>query len=284
MVTVAERRYAEKTHEYTGRPCSSPMIVGIAVETTVDSSEASAVTRMRAKVTARTCPGAKRAPSAMAAGTRSARALRTSAGRKRARGPSRHNRAPRRDGGKRVTPRRPPAALGLRAHSGWAALVALGGSAASPEILDRRRIEMADDPEAKQPYHAAEELPLAEARTLLDRFARVARERAAAGLGAALADLQTDGYDVVGAIVLTASGKPLPALESILASHALIHTADGEHFRDALAFGAQQHRLPVARIREKDLAAQAAQALGQSSPTLQATLPAGGRPLGPPWA
>ena len=77
MVTVAARRYAEKTHEYTGRPCSSPMIVGIAVETTVDSSEASAVTRTSAKVTARTCPGAKRAPSAMAAGTCSARVLRT---------------------------------------------------------------------------------------------------------------------------------------------------------------------------------------------------------------
>src|SRR6266851_2489108 len=53
MVTVAERRYAENTHEYTGRPRSSPMMVGIAVETTVDSSEASAVTRTRAKVTAR---------------------------------------------------------------------------------------------------------------------------------------------------------------------------------------------------------------------------------------
>ncbi len=165
-----------------------------------------------------------------------------------------------------MTPRRPPAALGLRAHSGWAALVALGGSAASPEILDRRRIEMADDPEAKQPYHAAEELPLAEARTLLDRFARVARERAAAGLGAALADLQTDGYDVVGAIVLTASGKPLPTLESILASHALIHTADGEHFRG-----------------EKALVAQAAKALGRAAPALQATVTAWGNPLGPPW-
>jgi hypothetical protein len=38
-------------------------MVGIAVETTVDSKEASAVTRMRAKVTARTRAGAKRAPS-----------------------------------------------------------------------------------------------------------------------------------------------------------------------------------------------------------------------------
>jgi hypothetical protein len=171
----------------------------------------------------------------------------------------------------------------LRAHSGWAALVAVGGSAASPQVLDRRRIEMADDPKAKQPYHAAEELPLAKARALLDRFARVARERAAGGLGAALADLRTDGYDVVAAIVLTASGKPLPALESILASHALIHTADGEHFRDALAFGAQQHQLPVTRIREKDLLARAAQAVGRPAPDLQAAVTAWGKPLGPPW-
>ena len=182
-----------------------------------------------------------------------------------------------------MTPRRPLAALGLRAHSGWAALVAVGGSAASPQVLDRRRIEMADDPEAKQPYHAAEELPLAKARALLDRFARVARERAAAGLGAALADLRAGGYDVVGAIVLTASGKALPGLESILASHALIHTADGEHFRDALAFAGKQHRVPVVRIREKDLVAQAAKALGQSAPALQATVTAWGKPLGPPW-
>ena len=182
-----------------------------------------------------------------------------------------------------MTPRRPPAALGLRAHSGWAALVAVGGGPASPEVLDRRRIEMADDREAKQPYHAAEELPLAKARALLDRLARVAQERAAAGLGAVLADLRTDGYDVVGAIVLTASGKALPPLESILASHALIHTADGEHFRDALAFAGRQHGVRVARIREKDLVEQAAKALGRSAPALQAAVAAWGKPLGPPW-
>ena len=182
-----------------------------------------------------------------------------------------------------MTPRRPPAALGLRAHSGWAALVAVGGGPTSPQVLDRRRIEMADDPAAKQPYHAAEELPLAKARALLARFLREAQERAAAGVGAALADLRADGYDVVGAIVLTAAGRPMPGLESVLASHALIHTADGEHFRDALAFAGRQHRLPVARIREKDLVAQAAKTLGRSAPVLQATVTAWGKPLGPPW-
>ena len=180
-------------------------------------------------------------------------------------------------------PRRPQAALGLRAHSGWAALVAVGGSGTSPQVVDRRRIEMADDPEAKQPYHAAEELPLAKAAALLERFSRKAQQRAAAGLGAALEDLRAKGYDVVGAIVLAASGKALPALESVLASHALIHAADGEHFRDALAFAGQQHRLPITRIPEKELLARAQKALGQPGPELQAAVTAWGKPLGPPW-
>ena len=182
-----------------------------------------------------------------------------------------------------MTPRRAPAALGLRAHSGWAALVAVGGAAASPHVLARRRVEMADDPEAKQPYHAAEELPLTKATALLERFAQESCRRAIKDLGAALDELRGDGYDVVGAIVLTAAGRPLPALEQVLASHALIHTADGEHFRDALATAARRHDLPVARIREKDLAAQAAKMLGRPAPALQAAVTGWGKPLGPPW-
>jgi hypothetical protein len=171
----------------------------------------------------------------------------------------------------------------LRAHSGWAALVAVGGAAGSPQVLDRRRIEMADGPEAKQPYHAAEELPLAKAAALLERFARKAQERASAGLGAALEDLRAKGYDVVGAIVLAASGRPLPPLESVLASHALIHTADGEHFRDALAWASDRHRVPVTRIREKELLARAEAALRRPAKDLQASVLAWGKALGPPW-
>jgi hypothetical protein len=65
-----------------------------------------------------------------------------------------------------------PAALGLRVHSGWAALIVVGGSTRAPEISARRRIEMADPrlPGSQQPYHAAEGLELAKAAALLKRF------------------------------------------------------------------------------------------------------------------
>jgi hypothetical protein len=174
-------------------------------------------------------------------------------------------------------------AIGLRVHSGWAALVALAGPITAPSVVERRRIEMADDPEARQPYHAAEELPLKRAAALLDRFSRQALERAANGLGEVLERLRSEGHDAVGAVLLTAAGRTLPALESVLASHALIHTADGEHFRDALAAAGARHDLPVVRIRERDLLARAQDGLGRPGQSLLATVSAWGKPLGPPW-
>ena len=47
-------------------------------------------------------------------------------------------------------------ALGFRAHSGGAALVAVAGTIDAPQILERRRIVIAD---CKQPYHAAAPRP-----------------------------------------------------------------------------------------------------------------------------
>src|SRR5260370_9420027 len=54
------------------------------------------------------------------------------------------------------------AALGFRAHSGWAALVAIAGPSRSPAILERRRIELVDprDPHAKHPYPTPAEIDL----------------------------------------------------------------------------------------------------------------------------
>ena len=49
-------------------------------------------------------------------------------------------------------------AFGLKAHSGWATLVILGNSAGQYVVADRHRIELADEPWAKQPYHAARRL------------------------------------------------------------------------------------------------------------------------------
>jgi hypothetical protein len=174
-------------------------------------------------------------------------------------------------------------ALGFRAHSGWAALVAVAGDARAARVALRARVDMVDDAAARQPYHAAEGLELPEAQRLLKRLAAAAERRARKALEGALHNLRDQGLEVRAAAVLQASGRLPEELARILASHALIHTADGVHFREALAAAAEGHGLAVARIAERDVAAEAAAATGRHAEDLQREVAAWGRGLGPPW-
>jgi hypothetical protein len=187
------------------------------------------------------------------------------------------------------------AALGARAHSGWAAVVAVSDavdeSDGAPAVIDRRRIELATGavPGFPQPYHAAEGLPLEggkkmpRAEKLVRDCVEAARRLAQEAFSAAIDDLAGRGYRVVACGILAGSGRALPAFEKILASHALLHTAEGEMFRDALRHGAAHNRLSFESIRERSPWEDAAGLLGKPSATLEATLAGMGRALGPPW-
>ncbi len=177
------------------------------------------------------------------------------------------------------------ATLGLRAHSGWAALVAVAGTRKSIAVIDRRRIGIAD-PEiagSKQPYHAAEKLDIEKAGELVRRCEHHARRLAREALREVIGDLRKKGHEVVGCGLLLASGRPLPGLAAILASHALIHTADGEHFRDALTDACEHFKLPVTPVREKELHARVSAELLIPIEELQRRVNELGKSIGPPW-
>ncbi len=96
-------------------------------------------------------------------------------------------------------------ALGFKAHSGWAALVALGRAAGDLVVVDRRRIELADPADgewARQPYHAAEGLPSARAKAVVERGVATARRMAAAELRSAVSRAKEAGHRVIGCAVL----------------------------------------------------------------------------------
>jgi len=175
------------------------------------------------------------------------------------------------------------AAIGLAPHSGWAALVAVACPREGLRVVDRRRIALAGPGTPRQPYHAAENLPLAKAAELLDRCARDAEDLARQALADATGALRSAGYEAVACGLLLASGRKLPELPAILASHALIHTADGEHYRDALTRAAEKRDLPVTGIRQKEIWDRAAAALGAPASALRKRIDAAGKPLGPPW-
>ena len=177
------------------------------------------------------------------------------------------------------------AALGFRAHSGWAMLVVLAGPVADPRVLKRQRVELAEPgiPGSKQPFHAAEGLDLPEAEKLVGLCTRTSRALALRAVRGAVADLRKGGHDVAGCGLLLAAGRPLPKLAAILASHALIHAAEGELFRDVLRHAGGKCGLSVTGVVERELRGRCAQALGLSEAALAGRLDGWRAVLGPPW-
>jgi hypothetical protein len=177
------------------------------------------------------------------------------------------------------------AALGIRVHSGWGALVVVSFENGALEILDRRRIAITGtkDAGASQPYHAARNLPLSEAETFLANAFESAHTVASSGLRDVMDVLRGQKYRIAGCAILMASGRTLPPLEKILAAHPLLHTAEGVFFREAFAKACEANKIPVTKIKERDLEVALTQKFGRTSSRLKRIVHAAGRTLGPPW-
>jgi hypothetical protein len=177
------------------------------------------------------------------------------------------------------------AAIGVRMHSGWGALVAVAHSAGTVEILERRRIAVAvpGTPGANQPYHFAEKLNRAEAERFLGDSFETAKRLALAAVQDVTDELRGRQYRVAGVAVLLASGRPLPPLANILVSHALIHAAEGEFFRRAFCEACESLEHPVTGFREQDLDGCAHTAFGKTAARVGQQISTLGKSLGPPW-
>jgi hypothetical protein len=178
-----------------------------------------------------------------------------------------------------------PAALGVAMHSGWGVLVAVSREAHSIELLDRKRIVVADPDVAGaiQPYHFAAQLePPLQEKHLAHRAASSSR-LAAQAIAEVVKELEGRHYRVAGVAILLASGRALPPLAKILAAHPLIHTAEGEFFRDAVYSACEGLQIPVTKIRVRELDARAKAAFTNKAGQVQSSIASLGRSAGPPW-
>lgn len=178
------------------------------------------------------------------------------------------------------------ATVGFRAHSGWASMVAVCMEKGAPRVLVRERVQLVEtfSYRFRQPYHTAEKLPLDEARKFVALVQAEAERLAHRAIHKLQCDLEKQGSQATRCSLLQASGKTLPSFEKILASHALIHTADGELFREALLCGAKSSGLATVKIRDRQLLEIGQQALRTEPSALARRLAELGRPLGSPWS
>jgi hypothetical protein len=164
-------------------------------------------------------------------------------------------------------------------------MVVLGESAAGVQVLARSRLELIDsnDPESKQPYHAVEMVCVEEAMGRLDGYMTVAKSMAYQSIHTKCEDLKVMGYRLKSVGILESAARKPSSLASILASHAAIHAADGDHFRNALAAAAEKDGLTVYRIRTRALEGEAAAGLRRPIQKLRDAVASLGRQVGSPW-
>lgn len=177
-------------------------------------------------------------------------------------------------------------ALGWKAHSGWAALVALGGDLREPQLVERARVALVPEDGvewAKQPYHAAEGLEPEDAREVVARGVASAHRLAAEAVRGARERYAAASHDVCGCAVLVGSGMPSWSVDEILAVHFRMHAAEGELFRAALVAGARACDLALTTLPDKSALDAAVTQLGVTRVRLDATLAALGKRAGAPW-
>lgn len=178
------------------------------------------------------------------------------------------------------------AALGFRVHSGWAAAVAVSLENGAPVVVARQRPQFVQTftYQFRQPYHTAEKMPVDAGRKFIEQMDEEAKRLAYQAIRGLQNDLQKQGSKLTRCGLLLASGRPLPSVEKILASHALIHTADGELFRGAILHACAHCGLKTESIKEKELLERATVALRVQPPVLLRRITEMGKPFGSPWS
>lgn len=178
------------------------------------------------------------------------------------------------------------AAIGFRVHSGWTALVAIALEECFPRVLWRGRPHLVETFafEFRQPYHTAKKASIGEASGVISRARDEATRLAREAIGVVQAAVHAQNFELHCSGLILSSGRPLPALDRILASHALIHTADGELFRDALLQASKDCGLRTFTVKESELVETASRELRLRQDEVLRRVTGLGSALGPPWA
>jgi len=170
------------------------------------------------------------------------------------------------------------AAAGFKLHTGWAVAVAVANGTGGLRILARRRIELlpADGRIPRFVYHKAAELALPEAGELVSQAMAGSRIAAQTAIQELLDELRAAKVAIPVAGVPTGSTKLPGSLEPILASHSLIHAAEGALFQQAVVAACEAAGVSVFCSRERDIWKKLGDHAREQIGAIRAS-------VGPPW-
>jgi hypothetical protein len=175
--------------------------------------------------------------------------------------------------------------IGIKAHSGWAVAITIGAADGQYCLVDRRRLELVKTTEtwAKQPFHAAEDLDLAEAEILIQRGIRFANTFSVHRIKSLTHRLSKEGHHIEACAVLAPAPMPAWSISEILTVHMRMHKAEGVLFPEALTNAAAKCGHTVVLLPERLIVERAKAVFGNKLDRVLNELFQLGKSAGPPW-
>lgn len=175
-----------------------------------------------------------------------------------------------------------PATIGFRVKTGRATAVLLAGSPKSPQVLERRSVQLWNPsvPESQQPYHAAMDLSEKEAAVVVRRATEAVQSLATSATRELAGVLLREGRRLCGVGLVVGSDIDPEKLHN---AHIRAHALEGRLFREALEAAAKDCGVPCMAVVERDAFTRGATTLGYSPGELKRIVKELGQSVGRPW-
>jgi hypothetical protein len=173
-------------------------------------------------------------------------------------------------------------AIGLRAKTGRAIAVVLGGSPDAPIVLLKTEIKLVDPKvrATQQPYHLVMELPWPQWQRAVSQTAKAIERVAAKALAKLIAELQTAGHKPAGVGVVGAPDRDLARIGN---PHIRAHAAEGVLFRHVLERGAAANGLKCKAFSDRNFDEGAAAQLKKDYSRVRTRIYNLRESVSPPW-
>ena len=173
-------------------------------------------------------------------------------------------------------------AIGLRAKTGRAIAVVVGGSPDAPVILAKTESKLVDPkiPATAQPYHEVMDLPWSESQRAVKVAARAIQNVATKALAKLAKEQASQGMQVRAIGIVGAEDRDLSRIGS---PHIRAHAAEGVLFRRVLDEAARANGLAFRTFPERKFAQLLKDELGSKSESIKRKLDEAARQLPPPW-
>ena len=172
--------------------------------------------------------------------------------------------------------------IGLRAKTGRAVAVVLGGPPNAPFVFRKFEMSLVDPKLAatSQPYHEVMELSWEESQKAVRKSVNAIEAIARKALSGLIKELQSEGLKLTAVGIVGAKDRDLARIGSY---HIRAHAAEGVLFRRVLEVAAGANKLTRRTFPDRGFEELVKTELGPQSASLELRLRELGRSLPPPW-